>query len=812
MIKNFLRLPDGISPMERNTFLTLGVVVPPAFLTLFVFLFLSRQQNPWQFYVNLTEVVAACIFLSIAVYLAYHGRVLVAAHIISGVVAIILPLASFLISGLGISLALSGFLLTVGVTSQILPSKQSRWAIITSVTLGFIALIADLFSLTPSVALPQLAVFSLIISSLLVIVYLLVFIRQFRNFPLNVKLISVLLLASLVPIVGLAYYNTYTLRQNLINSTDAALTNTVEITAAEIERFIEGGLNDVAINSRVHILQEYLNLTPAERPDSETEQVLYTDLNAFAQRNPYISSVSLMDKNGIDVADTFKADLGQNKSDRIYFTEVVKTLKPYVSPVLISASTGKASLYFSAPVYDQNNFFIGVYRVRYDFEALQDLVSSLSTNKNFTNGFVVLFDENFIRLADSESKDNLLKTLTPLPAEKLAELQTGSDVRLPAGTSEELSSNLPDLQKGLENNLTNNPYFEGEFHPGGHEASEGGERGTAVRLSGQPWIVAYGVPQSSYLTKINSQTRISTLLALLVAVLVTILGLVVSRLISRPVEDLTLIAQQVANGNLDVRAQETYQDEIGTLGLNFNKMTSEIRHSIENLDRRAKEIQLVAEVSQRLSTILDQKKLLNEVVQQIKYTFNYYHAHIYLLDPNNGDLIMAGGTGEAGQIMLGRNHKIPQGRGLVGRAAETRNPVLVSDTSQDPNWLPNPLLPETASEVAVPILSNEELVGVLDVQHNVVNGLKQNDAELLQTIAYQVATALKNAQAYSIAQQKAEQETVINTITRKIQNTSSVEQALQVAVRELGQVLGTKDSRIMLELPDLPTNLKKKGE
>jgi GAF domain-containing protein len=93
-------------------------------------------------------------------------------------------------------------------------------------------------------------------------------------------------------------------------------------------------------------------------------------------------------------------------------------------------------------------------------------------------------------------------------------------------------------------------------------------------------------------------------------------------------------------------------------------------------------------------------------------------------------------------------------------------------------------------------------LGVLDVQQNQVNGLSSDDEALIQSIAYQVAVALENAQTYSQTQKQAERATVINDISRKIQNTSTVEQALQVAVRELGKTLGVRESRIMLDLPD----------
>jgi PAS domain S-box-containing protein len=172
----------------------------------------------------------------------------------------------------------------------------------------------------------------------------------------------------------------------------------------------------------------------------------------------------------------------------------------------------------------------------------------------------------------------------------------------------------------------------------------------------------------------------------------------------------------------------------------------------QRVSDRVKALNISAEVSRRLSTILDQKELVIEVVEEVKAAFNYYHAHIYLIQESGGDLIMAGGTGEAGATMLARGHKIQKGRGLVGRAAETNAPVLVPDTSRDPDWLPNPLLPETKSEIAVPISAGDKVLGVLDVQNNVAGSLGEQDVDLLRTIANQVAVAVQNARLYTQAE------------------------------------------------------------
>jgi putative methionine-R-sulfoxide reductase with GAF domain len=277
-------------------------------------------------------------------------------------------------------------------------------------------------------------------------------------------------------------------------------------------------------------------------------------------------------------------------------------------------------------------------------------------------------------------------------------------------------------------------------------------------------------------------------------ILTLLATLFLSNRLSRPLIALTSTAEELARGNLNAEATVQGRDEIGVLAATFNNMAGQLRDLVGSLEQRVasrtKALTTSMEVSRRLATVTSTRQLATEVVEQVKAAFDYYHAHIYFFDEAGENLVMTGGTGEAGATMLARGHKLPRGRGLVGRAAETNSPVLVPDVTQEVGWLPNPLLPETRAEVAIPISVGTNVFGVLDVQQNVVNGLGEDDVRLLESLAAQTAVSYQNARVFEESRSKAELETLVNTIGQKIQRTANMEETLQTAIRELGQALG----------------------
>jgi GAF domain-containing protein len=224
------------------------------------------------------------------------------------------------------------------------------------------------------------------------------------------------------------------------------------------------------------------------------------------------------------------------------------------------------------------------------------------------------------------------------------------------------------------------------------------------------------------------------------------------------------------------------------------RLFEETRHGQLELDKRARQLAAVAEISTASSKELEADKLLEAVVHLTQRKFGLYHAHVFVYDEATGDLQIAACGWRAGDEHEGTHEAVSipldAERSLVARAARTRQTIIVNDVKNEPGWLVNPLLPDTASEMAVPLVISDRVLGVLDVQSDRVAAFTEDDANIQATLASQVATALQNARSFTRAQKQAEREAMLNVINQKIQSATSVEAVLQIAARELGHALG----------------------
>jgi PAS domain S-box-containing protein len=209
--------------------------------------------------------------------------------------------------------------------------------------------------------------------------------------------------------------------------------------------------------------------------------------------------------------------------------------------------------------------------------------------------------------------------------------------------------------------------------------------------------------------------------------------------------------------NADLNVMQTLADQIAialqnvrsyTEALNAARLEEQARLEME---QRAQELQIVTEVSTATASILDLNEMLLEVCTLTKQGFRLYHTHIYLLNETGERLDLVAGAGEAGAIMkqLGHAIQLTNPKSLVARAARTKQPVVVNDVHAQGDYLPNPLLPETNSEMSIPMLIGDQVIGVLDVQSEAIGRFTQMEINIKTILARQVAVAVQNARLYT---------------------------------------------------------------
>ena len=154
----------------------------------------------------------------------------------------------------------------------------------------------------------------------------------------------------------------------------------------------------------------------------------------------------------------------------------------------------------------------------------------------------------------------------------------------------------------------------------------------------------------------------------------------------------------------------------------------------------------------------DIKVLLPKAVELIRERFGFYHASVFLADETGAYMVVRASTGKAGEEMLARSHRLGIGsRSTVGQAAATRQAVIINDTLRSDIHRPNPLLPDTRAEAAIPLLVGERLIGVLDVQSTQTEAFTPEAKRMLLLLASQLAVAIENAQAYELERQALEE-------------------------------------------------------
>jgi signal transduction histidine kinase len=218
----------------------------------------------------------------------------------------------------------------------------------------------------------------------------------------------------------------------------------------------------------------------------------------------------------------------------------------------------------------------------------------------------------------------------------------------------------------------------------------------------------------------------------------------------------------------------------------------------ETTQQRLREVNALYKTSQDMTSTLNTDQLLHNVVNLLQQNFGYYHAQVYLLDPASGDLVLKSGSGEIGARLLERGYRLSRGTGIVGHVAATAMPFFSNNVNDVLSFVRNPLLPDTQSELTVPIKVEGKVVGVLDIQQVPPRRFTDGDEQLIGAVADQLSVALQRANLYANLQTALQQEQTIRTQLIQSERLALVGRLLASVSHELNNPLQAIQNALFL--------------
>jgi len=784
--------PNFDEQMTRNATWT-AVLLAVAGLAFFGFAISIVSFTDWQDYIliGFPLVLAGASLASI--FIMRRGHLTLGSGIVFSL-NLIVPLLMIFIVRDTLWAALSYAAVSSAlIIWRALPYRSWRWSIIAAVAVMVMIVVIDINAPTRFDSPPALNTFIIVLISVLSVAFVFQAVRQTWGRSMRNKLLVAFVGVTLVASGTLAVYvyisTNNILRQGLerelsqhtdgitvsignlldtqINTlTTLSLNEVLQQTVEETNKNYEGNSSaiqatldardtqwrsaDTADNNNDPLVREYLNNQAA------------LELREFQKAFPNNAEVFITDVYGGQAgttnrtSDYYQADEGWWQSAYNNGEGAV-----YISEPEYDESAGALAVLIAMPLRNrQTGKIIGILRTTYLASALNTILSEQVGTTGETDIFVpgeVVYHFH-------------AGGYTPVSPEEYAALQAVAN------------------QGMVEMNYEDNPSVIVQLPVRSLEGVQA--------IDNLGWVVLFHQQQDEAFAPIGTQTR--GVLVVMAIILVLAVGAAIgfSIFLVRPIAQLTQTAEEVAAGNLNSRANVTSSDEIGTLALTFNSMTSQLQETLQGLEERVaartRDLEIVAEVGTATATILESKRLLQEVVDLTKERFNLYHSHIYLLDEEGKNLVLTAGAGEPGRVMVAEGRSIPLDReqSLVARAARERKGVTVNDVTQAPDHLPNPLLPDTRSELAVPMVVGNQVIGVFDIQSEQVGRFTDSDVNIQTTMAAQLATSIQNVRSFEQSRKQAELQSLVNMIGSRIQRTTSIEETLQTAIRELGTAIG----------------------
>lgn len=226
--------------------------------------------------------------------------------------------------------------------------------------------------------------------------------------------------------------------------------------------------------------------------------------------------------------------------------------------------------------------------------------------------------------------------------------------------------------------------------------------------------------------------------------------------ITKPLDKLRYAAEAVAQGNWEAIVPQKTSDEVGALSKSIYEMGHQLRDAIENLEeqvrartkdlgRRASQLEAVTFIAREVARVKHPDTLMRNAVELIRDRFGFYHVGIFLVDETGEYAHLVAATGEIGQTLIENKHQLKVGEtSIVGTVTATGYPRIVQNVGEDQVYFKNPLLPDTRSEMTIPLRAGDHIIGALDIQSTQESAFDEEDIGIMSVLADQLASAIEN--------------------------------------------------------------------
>jgi GAF domain-containing protein/HAMP domain-containing protein len=788
------------SQNQQNLKRVLWAYIPIGTLGAAFFFFMGIQTNTWQLYVMGIAALVPVFAALISFALLRRGQAVISAWLMVIVTLLVLTVGPVLFQGIGTLLGFSALLLGAFLAGETLPRQQVERVVFVSVAVGSVDVLIDLFG--PASRLQPPPLFSTILIVLLAIALGLIgfqFFRQFKNYSLRIKLIIGFIVVAITSTAAIGFFvnnvaeNEITTQvgtnlNKLAQSQALAIGNGLEkqielIKALALNKKIETAAaesnaiykNDAALirAELAQLDQQWQAADAANNNDAPLVQKVITsdtaaELRKFREAYSDQVEIFITDRYGALLAATNRTS-DYNQSDEVWWQAAY--------------NDGNGAIYFGPPIYDESSQkyasiiavpitasetgrVIGVLRSTYYIITLTQNLTDVRISDTSKTSLVFPNGEMLDASGKRDSlSENALAQIDAIPADGYSKMEYLGALRLVSQAT--VTSRT--MEKDTINTLG--------------------------------WKLVTAQDPEEALRPVAVISRTTQFIGLLTLLAVSGLATIAGQFLANPIVRLTKITEQVRAGDLSTRAKVESQDEIGTLAETFNTMAEQLDATLQGLEqrvaerttemelrsmeladrtvalelanirtqKRAEQLQAISDVSRTVAAIRNVTELLPRITKVISERFGFYHVGIFLLDEANQYAILGAANSEGGERMLARGHRLKVGaQGIVGYVTGTGNPRIAMDTGTDTTYFNNPDLPNTHSEMAVPLKSGNEIIGALDVQSERANAFTPEDIDVIQTLAAQVSIAIENARLFDATQKSlSESETIYRQYVRR---------------------------------------------